>query len=35
VSTAFKRIGGWTRESLGADWDGARVRAFMDAVQCG
>ena len=35
VSTAFKRIGGWTRESLGADWDGTRIRAFMDAVQRG
>jgi membrane complex biogenesis BtpA family protein len=32
VSTAFKRIGGWTRESLGADWDGARIKAFMDAA---
>jgi len=35
VSTAFKRIGGWTKESLGADWDGTRIRAFMDAVQRG
>ncbi len=32
VSTAFKRVGGWTRESLGADWDGARVREFVSAI---
>ncbi len=32
VSTAFKRTGGWTRESLGADWDGERIREFMEAA---
>ena len=32
VSTAFKKIGGWTRESLSADWDPDRIAAFMRAV---
>ncbi len=32
VSTAFKPVGGWTRESLGADWDGARIREFVSAI---
>jgi membrane complex biogenesis BtpA family protein len=35
VSTAFKRIGGWTKQSLGADWDAARIRAFMEEAQRG
>lgn len=29
VSTAFKRVGGWTRESLAADWDEAKIAEFM------
>ena len=33
VSTAFKRVGGWTRESLSADWDEGRIAEFMDAVK--
>ncbi|HEY9086819.1 MAG TPA: BtpA/SgcQ family protein [Anaerolineaceae bacterium] len=33
VSTAFKPIGGWTRESLQADWSAEKVRAFMQAAQ--
>jgi len=32
VSTAFKAVGGWTRESLVADWDEARIAKFMEAV---
>ena len=32
VSTAFKAIGGWTRESLQADWDPAKIQAFMAAA---
>ena len=32
VSTAFKSVGGWTRESLAADWDEARIAKFMEAV---
>lgn len=32
VSTAFKRSGGWSRESLAADWDAERVRSFMRAM---
>ena len=32
VSTAFKPIGGWTRESLQADWDPAKIRAFASAA---
>lgn len=35
VSTAFKTIGGWSRESLQADWDAARVGAFMQAARGG
>jgi len=35
VSTAFKPIGGWSRESLQADWDAAKVRAFMQAATAG
>lgn len=33
VSTAFKTSGGWTRESLSADWDAQRVREFMNAAK--
>lgn len=32
VGTAFKSIGGWTRESLAAEWDEERIAAFMSAV---
>jgi membrane complex biogenesis BtpA family protein len=32
VSTAFKSVGGWTHESLAADWDEARVQAFMQRI---
>ncbi len=32
VGTAFKTVGGWTRESLAADWDEARIAKFMEAV---
>ena len=32
ASTAFKTVGGWTRESLASDWDEARVTKFMNAV---
>ncbi len=32
VSTAFKPVGGWTRESLMADWDLAKIRAFVAAA---
>jgi membrane complex biogenesis BtpA family protein len=32
VSTAFKTVGGWTRESLQADWDPGRVRDFVTAA---
>ena len=32
VSTAFKSAGGWTRESLTADWDGRNIREFLAAV---
>jgi len=35
VSTAFKPIGDWSRESLQADWDAAKVRAFMQAATAG
>jgi uncharacterized protein len=31
VSTAFKPVGGWTRESLQADWDPAKIQAFVAA----
>lgn len=31
VSTAFKPVGGWTRESLQADWDAGKVQAFVRA----
>jgi len=31
VSTAFKPIGGWTRESLQADWDPVKIQAFVAA----
>lgn len=33
VSTAFKPIGGWSRESLQADWDAGKVQAFMQAAK--
>lgn len=33
VSTAFKRVGGWTRESLSEDWDSDKIAAFMNAVR--
>lgn len=32
VSTAFKPVGGWTRESLQADWAPAKMNAFMRAA---
>jgi predicted TIM-barrel enzyme len=32
VSTAFKSVDGWTRESLAVDWDEARMTKFMEAV---
>lgn len=32
VSSAFKSISGWSRESLSADWDPARLSAFMQAA---
>ena len=32
VSTAFKPVGSWTRESLQADWDPAKIRAFLSAA---
>ena len=32
VSTAFKAKGGWSRESLAADWDEGKIEAFMRAV---
>jgi len=32
VSTAFKSAGGWSRESLSADWDPSRIEEFMRAV---
>lgn len=32
VSTAFKAVDGWTRESLAADWDEAHIAKFMEAV---
>jgi len=32
VSTAFKASGGWTRDSLAADWDVGQIKSFMDAV---
>ena len=32
VSTAFKPVGGWTRESLQADWDPAKIRTFAAAA---
>jgi predicted TIM-barrel enzyme len=33
VSTAFKPVGGWTRESLQADWDLTKIRVFMAAAE--
>ena len=35
VSTAFKHAGGWAQESFGAEWDGARIRMFMEAAKSG
>ena len=32
VSTAFKAAGGWSKESLAADWDEGRIVEFMRAV---
>lgn len=32
VSTAFKKVGGWTRESLAADWDVDQIKKFMTAL---
>lgn len=32
VSTAFKAAGGWSRDSLSADWDEERIGQFMRAV---
>jgi uncharacterized protein len=33
VSTAFKAVGGWSRQSLGEDWDPAQIQKFMDAFR--
>ena len=33
VSSTFKAVGGWTRQSLLAEWDEGRIAAFMQAVQ--
>jgi predicted TIM-barrel enzyme len=33
VSSAFKAVGGFTRQTLGEDWDPARIHAFMEAVR--
>jgi predicted TIM-barrel enzyme len=32
VGPPFRRVSGWTRETLRSDWEGARIRAFMDAA---
>jgi uncharacterized protein len=32
VSSAFKTISGWSRQSLMAEWDGDRIQIFMNAV---
>jgi hypothetical protein len=32
VSTAFKAVGGWTRQSFSEDWDPHRMQVFMKAV---
>jgi hypothetical protein len=32
VSTAFKKVGGWSRESLAADWNADHIKTFMAAV---
>lgn len=32
ISTAFKAVGGWTRQTLAEEWDAARIRVFMDAM---
>jgi uncharacterized protein len=33
VSSTFKSTSGWTRESLLTEWDEARIREFMQAVE--
>ncbi|MDX9864874.1 MAG: BtpA/SgcQ family protein [Anaerolineaceae bacterium] len=33
VSSAFKALAGWTRESMLAEWEYERIQAFMDAVR--
>jgi uncharacterized protein len=33
VSSAFKAVGGWSRQSLGEDWDSGRIQSFMQALQ--
>jgi membrane complex biogenesis BtpA family protein len=33
VSSAFKSISGFTRESMKADWDEGRIKAFMQAAE--
>ncbi len=33
VSSAFKKIGGFTRESMRQDWDPESIKKFMEAVQ--
>jgi membrane complex biogenesis BtpA family protein len=33
VSTAFKSVGGWSRESLSADWDEDRIAEFMRSLE--
>lgn len=35
VSTAFKRGGGWSRDSLQEDWDDVRINEFMGYVNTG
>jgi hypothetical protein len=32
VSSSFKPIGGWTEESILAEWDYERIAQFMQAV---
>lgn len=35
VSTAFKRTGGWSRDSLKEDWDYEKVNTFMRCIYSG
>ena len=32
VSSTFKALSGWTRESMLAEWEYDRIQAFMDAA---